>query len=53
MVVGKEVMRDPWALYRGRLAGCIPPWQHPLRGPMYEGVQVADLCGGRERRCDH
>jgi hypothetical protein len=44
---GKGVMLDPRVLYRGGLAGWIPPWQYPLRGPMHEGVQVAELCGGR------
>ena len=53
MAADEEVMLDPLALYKGGLDRRIPPWHYPLPRSMHEGVQVAELCGGCERRCDH
>ena len=36
VAASEKVMLDPRALYGGGLAGCVPPWQYSLRGPMHE-----------------
>jgi hypothetical protein len=40
VAAGEDVMLDLQALYRGGLAGWIPPWQYPLLGRGASGQAV-------------